>query len=209
MEDHPGKPLVGSGVTSPFALAGVWSPFQTHDDRSTYRLDPRWNLLLWHDGETGRWYVTCPDDLGYYVTPNYPYWIGPADGSPVGQYVPGPVAGASGTLTISAGEGAELSITALADDNPPTVDITGQWYRAGAYGGQDYFMQWGNWDQPLGPKWYLWWDSEGMWRITNELGTNHRTIDAWWYRSAVGPEDLTGNYGPGGDCQGDVLVMRL
>lgn len=99
MEDHR-KPLVGSGVTSPFALAGVWALFGTHDGQSTYRLSPEWNLLLWFDAETDRWYVTCPDDLGYYITPQYPYWVGPQGDSPVGDYEPAPGFGASGTLTI-------------------------------------------------------------------------------------------------------------
>ncbi|NLX59572.1 MAG: hypothetical protein GXY74_10845 [Phycisphaerae bacterium] len=92
--------MIGSGVTSPFALAGTWMPYQEHDGRSTYQLDPQWDLLMWYDGETGRWYVTCPFDGGYYITEDTPYWIGPTDG-PCGDYVPGPIEGTSGTLTVT------------------------------------------------------------------------------------------------------------
>jgi hypothetical protein len=208
VEDHR-KPLIGSGVTSPFALAGTWCPFEAHDGQSTYRLDPRWNLLLWYDQATDRWYVTCPGDLGYYITPDTPYWVGPAhpaNGS-VGDYEPGPVAGASGTLTITGPAAPVLSVAAFGI--PPGLEVAGQWYVGGSYDGQDYYVR----CVAHEPPWYLWWDSTepNAWRVTNRLGSGHRTIDPYWSHLATGPEDLAGNYypTPGGPCSGLVTVARL
>ena len=144
--------------------------------------------------------------------PSPHHWLGVQHNpsGPLGEYTPS-FEGDTGTLTMAPGVAPELSITALADDDPPTVDITGQWYKAGSYDEQDYFMQWGHWNEPTGPRWYLWWDSTepSAWRITNELGAGHGTSDAWWFHAANDPVGLTGDYGAGGDCQGWVRLMRL